>query len=211
MWESHDDRWTKRCAESTWSICPAQSVRHYSRLQYGYTSSERPTVRNESTLVWWVFASIQGFGRLKERTSETSWDLGPCLQEFCVSVFDAVHFAHIRACLSVCLLSVCLSVQQRNTNLRHLNYCTESSRFVWQRSDLSFFQRWQKTQLSSGVLCSLTCKIFADVSENILNMNHVHPKHYYNFAILKDVIFKNILNLISTAVRTLDVVQPIFI
>jgi hypothetical protein len=66
--------------------------------------------------------SIQGFGRLKETTSETSWDLRTCLPEFRVSLFDAVQFAHIRA-----RLSVCLSVQQPNTNVRHLNYCSEST------------------------------------------------------------------------------------
>jgi len=38
-----------------------------------------------------------------------------------------------------------------------------------------------------------------------MKMNYVRPKHYYNFAILQDVTFKNVLNLISTAVRTSDV------
>jgi len=38
-------------------------------------------------------------------------------------------------------------------------------------------------------------------------MNCVHPKHCYNFAIPQDVIFKNILNLINTAVRMSDVVK----
>jgi len=79
---------------------PAVRVQH-SRLQCGYASSER----NDSSLAWWDFASIQGFGRLKETKSETSWDLRPCLPEFCVSVFDAVQFAHIRPCPSVCLYS----------------------------------------------------------------------------------------------------------
>ena len=114
---------------------------------------------------------------------------------------------HLSACLSVCLLSV----QQRNTNLRHLNYCCESTRFVWQRSDLSFFQRWQRIQLSSGMLCCLTWKIFTDVFENTLKMNYVHPKHYYNFATSQDVIFKIILKFISSAVRTSEVLKAIFI
>jgi len=113
VWEPRDD------GESTCCLCPAQSDRHYSKLQCSFTSS----ARNESALVWWDFASVQGFGRLKETKSETSWDLRPCLPEFCVSVFDAVQLAYIRACLSVCL-----SVQQRNTNLRHIIYCSELTR-----------------------------------------------------------------------------------
>jgi hypothetical protein len=107
--------------------------------------------------------------------------------------------------------SVC-RLYSSETNLRHLNYCSESTQFDWQRSDLSFFQRWQRIQPSSGMLRCLTWKIFIDVPENTLKMNYVHPKHYYyKFATPQDVIFKNTLNLISIAVRTSDVVKTVFI
>lgn len=57
------------------------------------------------------------------------------------------------------------------------------------------------------MLCCLTWKIFIDVPENTLKMNYVQTKHYYIFATSQDVIFKIILNFISTAVRTSGMVK----